>query len=255
MNSAKIISRSMPATVIKNTVFNASITVKNTGDTEWVKNVYKFGSQNPTDNSVWGTHRIQLYKNILPNETVKIDFTLKSPNNIGRLDCSWRMVQELVEWFGDIASSSIEVIGVPVTYAVPWDITKISSLPFKKIIFNTGVVDITNGFHHTGVWENPFNDTIYITNSELWIGLALAGVADLHIELNRRSDNCEIQVYQNDRYSNPSLPNDQDEHHDPWFRLDADDAIKIICYGQRLIPNTMGNPEVAHFAARLKVTQ
>lgn len=253
MRNAQVVAVDIPSEVPVNEPFNCSVTMKNTGtESWWPSDLYRLGATNPNDNSYWGTHRIELPHSVGVGATVQIPMTLQR-NTVGQHDCSWRMVQDGVEWFGDVASKSVNVVNVPTSSLVEWNVPGITSLPYRKMIYNTGPVNITNGYHVAETWWNPFDEDMKITNSELWIGLALHGIADLHMEMRRASDQCEIQVYQNDRYSNPALPNNvSDDHPDPII-LPAGDGITVHSIGQRLVPNPYGYAELAHFVARIKL--
>src|SRR4051812_28565064 len=58
-NDAAFVSLTAPATVEPGAAFNASITIKNTGDTTWDAG-YVLGSESLRDNSRWGINRMAL---------------------------------------------------------------------------------------------------------------------------------------------------------------------------------------------------
>jgi len=88
-----------------------SFIFKNTGTTTWeMANLYRLGAQLPEDNIIWGSNRINLPNDVVPNNQVTINFTFTAPNQIGAYYFQWQMVQDGVEWFGE---KSIQVI-IPV---------------------------------------------------------------------------------------------------------------------------------------------
>ncbi|WP_010420365.1 NBR1-Ig-like domain-containing protein [Anaerophaga thermohalophila] len=112
-NNSIFVSQSVPTTVDGGQNFTASITIRNTGLTSWsAADAYYLGSQNPHDNTIWGSNRIAL----LSDETVEpwqektFTFDFAAPNQRGTYNFQWRMLQEWVEWFGETTSNvSIEV--------------------------------------------------------------------------------------------------------------------------------------------------
>ncbi len=90
--------------------FNASIRVRNTGNTVWDPgNNYRLGSENPRDNINWGTNRVYLPNAIGPGATQDIAGTFTAPQTSGTYQFSWRMLQEGVRWFGATCSSPITI--------------------------------------------------------------------------------------------------------------------------------------------------
>jgi hypothetical protein len=80
----------------------ASITFKNTGTTTWTKGVYRLGAQNPHDNSIWGTNRVELAADVPPQGTATFSFEITAPKEPATYNFQWRMVHEGVAWFGPL---------------------------------------------------------------------------------------------------------------------------------------------------------
>lgn len=113
-NGASFVSQSVPTTLTEGASFTATITMKNTGSTTWTKsNLYKLGSQNPQDNTTWGSTRIELQ----PSESVapgaQVTFTLNgtAPASAGTYNFQWKMVQDNVEWFGATTDNLVITVG------------------------------------------------------------------------------------------------------------------------------------------------
>jgi hypothetical protein len=83
---------------------SVSVTMKNIGTATWVPtgaNPYRLGSQNPQDNTNWGLGRVNLTNSVPPGSQYTFSFTVTAPSTPGTYNFQWRMVQELVQWFGD----------------------------------------------------------------------------------------------------------------------------------------------------------
>jgi hypothetical protein len=81
-----------------------AVTMRNTGSATWTTggtNPYRLGSQNPQDNRRWGLGRVELpVATVPPGTEVTFRFDVQAPSTTGTYNFQWRMVQELVEWFG-----------------------------------------------------------------------------------------------------------------------------------------------------------
>ncbi|TSC71293.1 MAG: RHS repeat-associated core domain protein, partial [Parcubacteria group bacterium Gr01-1014_70] len=109
-----------------------SVTMKNcrpTGDcsglTTWTTggtNPYRLGSQNPQDNTTWGLQRVNVPTTVSPGQSATFTFTITAPSTPGTYNFQWRMVQELIAWFGDFTPNvAISVVNVPSTKFVIGD--------------------------------------------------------------------------------------------------------------------------------------
>jgi RHS repeat-associated protein len=107
-NRAQFVSQSVPAVMNAGQSYPVSVTFRNTGVTMWTAAAnHRLGSQNPSDNSLWGSNRIALPASVAPNANVTISFNVTPPAS-GTSNFQWRMVQDGVEWFGD-ASTNVAV--------------------------------------------------------------------------------------------------------------------------------------------------
>ncbi len=127
-NNAAVVSMSYPSTVNPGQTFSATITMNNNGGTHWIAdNGYVLGSQNPQDNSRWGTGRVGFAGTISPGQNHAFTFTCTAPTTAGSYAFDWKMVQEGVQWFGATAGGGINVAGPSVivdnaeaTYTGSW---------------------------------------------------------------------------------------------------------------------------------------
>lgn len=93
----------------------ASVTVlaTNLGSTTWTpQGRYRLGSQDPQDNTSWGTNRVELSGPVVPRSSSASTFTITAPAGAGNYNFSWQMVREMVHWFGQSSGRHIVPVGV-----------------------------------------------------------------------------------------------------------------------------------------------
>jgi hypothetical protein len=103
---AAFVAQSVPTSVRSGASFDAEVRMRNTGTEVWVPDgatPYRLGSQNPQDNTSWGTGRVGLTAPVAPGEEATFRFTAKAPVMPGRHNFQWRMVHEMVTWFGEFS--------------------------------------------------------------------------------------------------------------------------------------------------------
>ena len=107
-NNARFVAQSVPSTFEPGVSYNISVTFKNTGTTTWQNsNAYRLGTQSPQDNTIWlGTNRVALPYDVAPDEEVTFDITITAPTTEGIYTLQWRMVQDGVEWFGQMSEAA-----------------------------------------------------------------------------------------------------------------------------------------------------
>jgi hypothetical protein len=125
VNNAQFISQSIPTIMNAGQTYQVSVTIKNIGTTTWNKgSFYRLGSQNPANNATWGNaiyyslswpeiSRIELAdsEQVLPGATKTFSFNVKAPSLLGNYNFQWKMVQDGLEWFGDLTPNmSISVV-------------------------------------------------------------------------------------------------------------------------------------------------
>ncbi len=113
INHAQFVSQSVPATMIAGHEYPVTIQMRNVGSSTWTAGGnYKLGTQNPRDNSNWGSNRAVFGAGqTLPGQVKAFQFTVKAPA-AGTYNFQWRMLREQVEWFGD-ATTNVVVTVVP----------------------------------------------------------------------------------------------------------------------------------------------
>ena len=111
-NAAEVVSITAPSAVAPGATFTATIVMTNSGGNAWTSSgLYRLGSESPRNNLTWKADgRVELPSDpINPGATATFTATFTAPTTPGVYNFSWGMVQDLVEWFGPIASRQIKV--------------------------------------------------------------------------------------------------------------------------------------------------
>ena len=99
---AAFVRQTVPTAMVAGQPYDVSMTFRNTGTATWVPggpNPFRLGSQNPQDNLRWGSNRRDVIVPVAPGGEVTFAFTIIAPP-AGTYNFQWRMLQELVQWFG-----------------------------------------------------------------------------------------------------------------------------------------------------------
>jgi Ig-like domain-containing protein len=124
LQTAQFAGNSVPTQMIAGTTAAVSVTMRNTGETMWYPaTLHRLGSQGPQDNTIWGTGRVGLPRSVAPGEYVTFSFNATAPSTPGTYNFQWKMVQDAVEWFGDLTPArAISVISsTPDPEPDPWE--------------------------------------------------------------------------------------------------------------------------------------
>jgi len=116
-NISQFVSINAPAQVAPGQTFTATVVFKNTGTTTWTTGgnmPYRLGTQNPQDNETWGRLRVELpASSILTGQNATFTFSCTAPTTPGSYNFQWKMVKELVEWFGAFSTNKIITVAAP----------------------------------------------------------------------------------------------------------------------------------------------
>jgi predicted acylesterase/phospholipase RssA len=116
-DAAEFVKQEVPLSLAVGASSTVSLTVLNTGTTTWEPAAgYLLGSQDPQDNTVWGTGRVPLTTTVHPGSTATFTFVIQAPATAGTRSFSWQMLQEGVRWFGeasDPATIAVTPVGEP----------------------------------------------------------------------------------------------------------------------------------------------
>jgi thermolysin len=115
--NATFVSQSVPTSMTAGRSYSVSVTMRNSGSTTWTSDVYRLGSQNPQDNTVWGFNRVYLPTGttVPQGSDYTFYFTVTAPSTAGSYNFQWRMVQEGVGPFGDFAPNVLVNVTAPPT--------------------------------------------------------------------------------------------------------------------------------------------
>ncbi len=142
-NNAAFVSQSIPATMALGQTYQVSVTMRNLGDTTWdAGGLYRLGAQGPQDNTTWTVSRVELPAPVAPDQSVTFNFAVTAPSAVGIYNFQWRMVQDMVEWFGDytenVAVKDGDNNAVVISQSVPSTMTPGQSYPVSVTVQNTG---------------------------------------------------------------------------------------------------------------------
>lgn len=127
-NGATFVSQSVPLTMAPGGIYAVLLTMQNTGTGVWSADTkHKLGSANLQDNTRWGFTRVNLTNGnanaVPPGALQTFNFRVKAPTTPGQYNFQWRMVQELVGWFGQLSANQIITVTAtgltPVTIPLP----------------------------------------------------------------------------------------------------------------------------------------
>ena len=165
-NGAAFVSQSVPAVMAPGQVYPVSVTMQNTGDTTWYAgSLYRLGAQNPQDNNTWGLGRVELPNAVAPGASVTFAFNVTAPAAQGTYNFQWRMVQDLVEWFGDYSTNVAVKDGLNdaafVSQSVPSPMTPGQTYPVSVTMTNTGNVTWTSASLYRLGAQNPQDNSTW----------------------------------------------------------------------------------------------
>ena len=105
-SDAVFVANSAPLTVNAGSVFNASVTVRNTGATTWTSaGGFVLGTQNPSANQTWGLNRVALSAPVAPGGQVTFNVPLTAPAVPATYNLQWQMFSDAVGYFGQLSEN------------------------------------------------------------------------------------------------------------------------------------------------------
>ncbi|MCC7073677.1 MAG: hypothetical protein IT383_20370 [Deltaproteobacteria bacterium] len=108
---ARIVSAEFPATLACNAEAVATVVVQNAGTATWTRASHRLGGVDDSDPFHAPDARIYLPDDVevAPGADYSFSITLRAPSTAGSYSSDWRMVHELVRWFGDSVVRDIVV--------------------------------------------------------------------------------------------------------------------------------------------------
>ena len=135
--------------------YTVSITMQNVGPTTWTAGQgYRIGPQ--PDNNTWGITRFTVPNDVAPGGTVTLTFNITAPATPGNYRFQWRMLQEGVQWFGDMTD-------VPVTVLAPSNQAEYVSQSVTRVMY-------ASEFYTASVTMRNTGNTTWAANSVYGLG-------------------------------------------------------------------------------------
>ncbi len=173
LNNAQFVSQSIPTSMVTGQVANVSVRMRNNGSSTWSSGSgYALASQNPPNNSTWGLNRVALPTSVLPGQEVTFDFTLTAPAAVGLYNSQWEMIQEGVDFFGEVTPNVVINVtsGVGtndasfVSQVVPTAATTGQVFAVTVSILNSGSTIWTTASGYSLGSQNPQDNTTWGMN-------------------------------------------------------------------------------------------
>ncbi|MGD9765261.1 MAG: PQQ-dependent sugar dehydrogenase [Candidatus Binatia bacterium] len=112
--NATFVSQSVPSSMTAGRTYTVSVTMRNTGGSTWTAaENYRLGALY----GHWGTTRIPMAsgESIAPGQQKTFTWSVRAPSATGTYNFQWRMLQEMVAWFG----APTTTVAVTVTQPAP----------------------------------------------------------------------------------------------------------------------------------------
>jgi PKD repeat protein len=128
---ARVLSQSVPSTMVPGQSYTVSMTLKNWGARTWNPvgpqcGAFRQGTANSNTWGVGGGGRVELPGAVEPGQQVTLNFTVTAPTTPGTYNFQWRMVHECVEWFGDASPIVAVTVATPPTARFTFACTQLS---------------------------------------------------------------------------------------------------------------------------------
>jgi hypothetical protein len=175
-SNALFVSQSAPfGTLLPGETVSVEVVMQNLGGTTWTAtgaNPFRLGTQNPQDNTTWRIQRVDVPGVVVPGAEVTFAFQITAPTVPGTYNLQWRMVDELVTWFGDFTPNIPIVVQVPLKrmsvsvtpYPVPTGHPVSITVSASDAVTGSAIIGANVLFNgvHVGVTGTPFITTIPI---------------------------------------------------------------------------------------------
>ncbi len=153
VNSARMEGGSMPINMHTGGTAQMRFLVRNNGETTWTAEAgYMLASENPVDNTTWGTNRVALPHNVSPNGLAEFVFNITAPAVPGAYPLQWRMVQEGVGLFGESTSNAIVQVALPPLKGTWTEYDALGRVTSTSQDTNDGLAT-TVSTYHAGNWQ------------------------------------------------------------------------------------------------------
>jgi hypothetical protein len=113
-NDSEFVSWTIPDKMAKGQTYTVDVTFKNTGTKTWAENVgegHKLGAYGDSDPFISGVRvNMDIDDTCAPNDQYTWTFEMDAPSTTGTYYTDWQVLEELVEWFGEIEGKYVEVL-------------------------------------------------------------------------------------------------------------------------------------------------
>ncbi|MFZ4508127.1 MAG: S8 family serine peptidase [Fimbriimonas sp.] len=111
-NDSAFVSQSVPTTMVAGQTYSVSVTFQNTGTNTWVgsgSNAYGMRTQNPLENTAFGTSAVWLPSavTVAPGASRTFTFNVTAPATPGTYNFQWRMRQAGIAYFGQFSTNRV----------------------------------------------------------------------------------------------------------------------------------------------------
>ncbi len=145
-DNAQVLWENLPDTMVAGSTTQVSIRMKNTGTATWTAAAgYKLGAVGDSD-PLSAILRIQLPpdRSVLPGHSHIFNLVLRAPNQPGDYHTDWRMLQEGVRWFGEVAQKTVKVV------AAERDDAKVIAMNFPSVMVAGSTHNVSITMRNTG---------------------------------------------------------------------------------------------------------
>jgi hypothetical protein len=173
--NAQFVSQSVPTSVQPGQAFQVTITWNNVGSASWTGGNVNLGSQDPPNNTTWGTARLGFSPGFTVPSLVQVmmSASITAPSTPGVYQFQWQLTQDGgVGFFGDKSPTVVITIGTPSTLSAsaPPLPTAITGTPYTQAFSATGGLppyawSVTTGSLPNGLKLDPAAGSISGTPS------------------------------------------------------------------------------------------
>lgn len=162
--NAAFVSQSVPAQMVQGLSYPVSVTMQNTGNLTWSPGQHYLRSQNPQDNTAWGTNRVELPSAVPPGQNVTFNFNAV-PSAAGTVDFQWRMADGAAS-FGASSTNVAVAVDVPenaqfVSQVVPATMAPGQTYVVRVTMHNAGSTTWTSAAGYKLGSQNPQDNTTW----------------------------------------------------------------------------------------------
>jgi hypothetical protein len=202
-DKSEFISQQVPTIMTPGATSTISVTLKNTGTTNWTKiNNYKLAYSVDSTHNTWGILRVELEEDeiIEPGDIKTFAFEVTAPSLEGVYPFQWSLLQQEKGWIED--ASELQLINVSANPIFlddcdainGWNSSGSLSLNTSDIKQGTGCIEFLGGIEATSEFQKilsvPYNSglEVYDATLQFWYYISDASLAPGGITVNLGSD-------------------------------------------------------------------